>query len=559
MASEAEEKRCPHGVHQMQPFYDRVGMTLILSELTPEQILKLGHDTPPAPLVSGMHELLWEAHEQLSQHGLAAASVASLFEDEELQVEPQTLPQVSPGTMSRYLNIGARLVHFILLLDALPAPEPSSFLSQVLASRGEAITTAALAVQDALDAGLSGEDLVEPLAALWLALVNAELHLFDNDKVHFVNVFLLCTAVSKGSGVLQDIRRWTTTLAGLIYIFKLFLLRFGKAQRWATAGKLRPFLQSGRLVHFLSQRMTAARSSSTADGQVGVDIDVQTDGDMTDEALHTIVCQGTELNVKEIGTALVQMRNDMKEILDTHLLLGSDLRERHALECVRLRSKEDRTNRVKNCRQVEALLSLAAWFSVGQPSVSRHQQESRITIGQRNFLLKRAALDGKFCCPIYGCKKRYPKAEGVRRHIRARHMAMAENTSAELGGMLIHSPASEINNAPKSVIGAPKRRYPHHQVSLGKNADASRAKMYLESLGLALDEYEWILICGKCAYALSEHPAQHLKRHCLNVEDADISLAMDLIKEATPRKCSATSARNCSAISAKAIKAFDSA
>ncbi|EDQ85498.1 uncharacterized protein MONBRDRAFT_11770, partial [Monosiga brevicollis MX1] len=166
----------------------------------------------------------------------------------------------------------------------------------------------------------------------------------------------------------------------------------------------------------------------------------------------------------------------------------------------------------------------------------RHQQESRITIGQRNFLLKRAALDGKFCCPIYGCKKRYPKAEGVRRHIRAKHMAMAENTSAELGGMLIHSPASEINNAPKSVIGAPKRRYPHHQVSLGKNADASRAKMYLESLGLALDEYEWILICGKCGYALSEHPAQHLKRHCLNVEDADISLAMDLIKEATPRK-----------------------
>ncbi|EDQ84389.1 uncharacterized protein MONBRDRAFT_30318 [Monosiga brevicollis MX1] len=348
MASEAEEKRCPHGVHQMHPFYDSVGMTLILSELTPEQILKLGHDTPPAPLVSGMHELLWEAHGQLSQHGLAAASVASLFEDEELQVEPQTLPQVSPGTMSRYLNIGARLVHFILLLDALPAPEPSSFLSQVLASRGEAITTAALAVQDALDAGLSGEDLVEPLAALWLALVNAELHLFDNDKVHFVNVFLLCTAVSKGSGVLQDIRRWTTTQAGLIYIFKLFLLRFGKAQRWATAGKLRPFLQSGRLVHFLSQRMTAARSSSTADGQVGVDIDVQTDGDMTDEALHTIVCQGTELNVKEIGTALVQMRNDMKEILDTHLLLGSDLRERHALEYVRLRSKEDRTNRVKN-------------------------------------------------------------------------------------------------------------------------------------------------------------------------------------------------------------------
>ncbi|EDQ89305.1 uncharacterized protein MONBRDRAFT_25600 [Monosiga brevicollis MX1] len=117
-------------------------------------------------------------------------------------------------------------------------------------------------------------------------------------------------------------------------------------------------------------------------------------------------------------------------------------------------------------------------------------------------------------------------------------MAMAENTSAELGGMLIHSPASGINNAPKSVIGAPKRRYPHHQVSLGKNADASRAKMYLESLGLALDEYEWILICGKCGYALSEHPAQHLKRHCLNVEDADISLAMDLIKEATPRKVS---------------------
>ncbi|EDQ85181.1 uncharacterized protein MONBRDRAFT_12082 [Monosiga brevicollis MX1] len=348
MASEAEEKRCPHGVHQMHPFYDSVGMTLILNELTPEQILKLGHDTPPAQLVSGMQELLWEAHEQLSQHGLAAASVASLFEAEEFQVQPQSLPQISPGTMSRYLNIGARLVHFLLLLDAMPALEPSSFLSQVLASRGEAITTAALAVQEALDAGLSGEDLVEPLATLWLALVNAELHLFDNDKVHFVNVFLLCTAVSKGSGVLQDIRRWSTTLAGLIYIFKLFLLRFGKTQRWATAGKLRPFLQSGRLVHFLSQRMAAARSASTAEGQVGVDIDVQTDGNMTDEALHTIVCQGVELNVKEIGAALAQMRNDMKEVLDTHLLLGSGLREQHIGEYARLRSKEDRTNRVKN-------------------------------------------------------------------------------------------------------------------------------------------------------------------------------------------------------------------
>ncbi|EDQ89042.1 uncharacterized protein MONBRDRAFT_32606 [Monosiga brevicollis MX1] len=348
MASEAEEKRCPHGVHQMHPFYDSVGMTLILSELTPEQILKLGHDTPPAPLLSGMHELFWEAHAQLSQHGLAAASVASLFEDEEFQVEPQSLPQVSPDTMGRYLNIGARLVHFLLLLNAMPAPEPSSFLSQVLASRGQAITTAALAVQEGLDAGLSGADLVEPLATLWLALVNAELHLFDNDKVHFVNVFLLCTAVSKGGGVLQDIRRWTTTLVGLIYIFKLFLLRFGKAQRWATAGKLRAFLQPGRLVHFLSQRMAAARSASTAEGQVGVDIDVQTDGDMTDEALHTIVCQGTELNVKEIGTALAQMRNDMKEVLDTHLLLGSGLREQHIGEYARLRSKEDRTNRVKN-------------------------------------------------------------------------------------------------------------------------------------------------------------------------------------------------------------------
>ncbi|EDQ90205.1 uncharacterized protein MONBRDRAFT_7269 [Monosiga brevicollis MX1] len=348
MASEAEEKRCPHGVHQMHPFYDSVGMTLILNELTPEQILKLGHDTPPAPLVAGMQELFWEAHEQLSQHGLAAASVASLFGDEEFQVQPQSLPQVSPDTMSRYLNIGARLVQFLLLLDAMPAPEPSSFLSQVLASRGEAITTAALAVQGALDAGLSGKDLVEPLTSLWLALVNAELRLFDNDKVHFVNVFLLCTAVSTGSGVLQNIRRWTTTLAGLIYIFKLFLLRFGKAQRWATAGKLRAFLQPGRLVHFLSQRMTAARSASTVEGQVGVDIEVQTDGDMTDEALHTIVCQGVELNVKEIGTALAQMRNDMKEVLDTHLLLGSGLREQYIGEYARLRSKEDRTNRVKN-------------------------------------------------------------------------------------------------------------------------------------------------------------------------------------------------------------------
>ncbi|EDQ84092.1 uncharacterized protein MONBRDRAFT_13143, partial [Monosiga brevicollis MX1] len=60
--------------------------------------------------------------------------------------------------------------------------------------------------------------------------------------------------------------------------------------------------------------------------------------------------------------------------------------------------------------------------------------------------------------------------------------------------------------------------------------------MYLESLGLVLDEYEWILICGKCGHALNENPAQHLKRHCVNVQDADISLAMDLIKEATPRK-----------------------
>ncbi|EDQ89873.1 uncharacterized protein MONBRDRAFT_7869 [Monosiga brevicollis MX1] len=30
MASEAEDKRCPHGVHQMHPFYDSVGMTLVI-------------------------------------------------------------------------------------------------------------------------------------------------------------------------------------------------------------------------------------------------------------------------------------------------------------------------------------------------------------------------------------------------------------------------------------------------------------------------------------------------------------------------------------------------
>ncbi|EDQ85621.1 uncharacterized protein MONBRDRAFT_29138 [Monosiga brevicollis MX1] len=75
---------------------------------------------------------------------------------------------------------------------------------------------------------MTKKELVEPLTSLWLALVEVELSLFDNDKVHFVNVFLLCTAVSKGSGILQDIRQWTTTPAGLLYVFKLFLLRRGK-------------------------------------------------------------------------------------------------------------------------------------------------------------------------------------------------------------------------------------------------------------------------------------------------------------------------------------------
>ncbi|EDQ84179.1 uncharacterized protein MONBRDRAFT_13064, partial [Monosiga brevicollis MX1] len=348
MASEAEDKRCPHGVHQMHPFYDSVGMTLVINELKPERMVELGHNTPSALLESGMHELFWTAYEQLSDQGLAAAAVTRLFDDNEGQYRHRPMRQVQPQTVSRYLSLGTRLVQFLLLLEAMPAPDPSSFLGQVLASRGPAVIDATVALSVGLDAEMTKKELVEPLTSLWLALVEVELSLFDNDKVHFVNVFLLCTAVSKGSGILQDIRQWTTTPAGLLYVFKLFLLRRGKNESWSVANELRPYMQPGRLVHFLSQRMSMARTASVAEGQAGVDVDIRADGDVTDETLRTIVCRGIELNVEELGAALEQMRKDMTEILDKHLLLDSRLRKDYEKEYERLRLKEDRTNRVKN-------------------------------------------------------------------------------------------------------------------------------------------------------------------------------------------------------------------
>ncbi|EDQ88054.1 uncharacterized protein MONBRDRAFT_9531 [Monosiga brevicollis MX1] len=348
MASEAEEKRCPHGVHQMHPFYDGVGMTLIINELKPERMVELGHNTPSALLESGMHELFWSAYEQLSDQGLAAAAVTRLFDDNEGQYQHRPMRQVQPQTVSRYLSLGTRLVQFLLLLEAMPAPDPSSFLGQVLASRGSAVIDATVALRAGLDAEMTKKELVEPLTSLWLALVEVELSLFDNDKVHFVNVFLLCTAMSKGSGILQDIRQWTTTPAGLLYVFKLFLLRRGKNESWSVANELRPYMQPGRLVHFLSQRTSMARTASMAEGQAGVNVDIRADGDVTDETLRTIVCRGIELNVEELGAALEQMRKDMTETLDKHLLLDSRLRKDYEKEYERLRLKEDRTNRVKN-------------------------------------------------------------------------------------------------------------------------------------------------------------------------------------------------------------------
>ncbi|EDQ86541.1 uncharacterized protein MONBRDRAFT_28247 [Monosiga brevicollis MX1] len=130
MASEAEDKRCPHGVHQMHPFYDSVGMTLVINELKPERMVELGHNTPSALLESGMHELFWTAYEQLSDQGLAAAAVTRLFDDNEGQYRHRPMRQVQPQTVSRYLSLGTRLVQFLLLLEAMPAPDPSSFLGQ---------------------------------------------------------------------------------------------------------------------------------------------------------------------------------------------------------------------------------------------------------------------------------------------------------------------------------------------------------------------------------------------------------------------------------------------
>ncbi|EDQ84061.1 uncharacterized protein MONBRDRAFT_13177 [Monosiga brevicollis MX1] len=100
MASEAEEKRCPHGVHQMHPFYDSVGMTLVINELKPERMVELGHNTPSALLESGMHELFWTAYEQLSDQGLAAAAVTRLFDDNEGQYRHRPMRQVQPQTVS---------------------------------------------------------------------------------------------------------------------------------------------------------------------------------------------------------------------------------------------------------------------------------------------------------------------------------------------------------------------------------------------------------------------------------------------------------------------------
>ncbi|EDQ84699.1 uncharacterized protein MONBRDRAFT_12605 [Monosiga brevicollis MX1] len=325
-----------------------VGMTLVINELKPERMVELGHNTPSALLESGMHELFWSAYEQLSDQGLAAAAVTRLFDDNEGQYQHRPMRQVQPQTVSRYLSLGTRLVQFLLLLEAMPAPDPSSFLGQVLASRGPAVINATVALRAGLDDEMTKKELVEPLTSLWLALVEVELSLFDNDKVHFVNVFLLCTAVSKGSGILQDIRQWTTTPAGLLYVFKLFLLRRGKNESWSVANELRPYMQPGRLVHFLSQRMSMARTASVAEGQAGVDVEVRADGDVTDETLRTIVCRGIELNVEELGAALEQMRKDMTETLDKHLLLDSRLRKDYEKEYERLRLKEDRTNRVKN-------------------------------------------------------------------------------------------------------------------------------------------------------------------------------------------------------------------
>ncbi|EDQ84926.1 uncharacterized protein MONBRDRAFT_12326 [Monosiga brevicollis MX1] len=91
-----------------------------------------------------------------------------------------------------------------------------------------------------------------------------------------------------------------------------------------------------------------ARTASVAEGQAGVDVDIRAEGDVTDETLRTIVCRGIELNVEELGAALEQMRKDMTETLDKHLLLVSGLRTKYENENERLRLKEDRTNRVKN-------------------------------------------------------------------------------------------------------------------------------------------------------------------------------------------------------------------
>ena len=129
-------------------------------------MVELGHCTPSALLELGMHELFWTAYEQLSDQGLAAAAVTHLFDDNEAQYQHRPMRQVKTQNASRYLSLGPRLVQFLLRLEAMPAPDPSSFLGQVLASRGPAVINATVALRAGLDAGMTKKELVDPLTSL---------------------------------------------------------------------------------------------------------------------------------------------------------------------------------------------------------------------------------------------------------------------------------------------------------------------------------------------------------------------------------------------------------
>ncbi|EDQ86980.1 uncharacterized protein MONBRDRAFT_10351 [Monosiga brevicollis MX1] len=305
----------------LHPTYERLGMGRLLQLFDRESMRFFGFGEREETLHEAMRELVHSTYEKLPLLGMARGVLSQLVAESGKVLRLYFPAKLSPCSFEWHLEIATRYVLYLLEVWAYPTESPNN-LSPALTK----------ALGDLANAYRYGEGSTHAaMSQVWCAILDDHTVPPIKTDNYCPSIFTLCAAI-RSDYTFKHPSTWRPTLAGLLWVCRLFLLRRRGMSPYSPGAltqdeDVQQRLTEGYICYFLADRLVNTHPDPADQGQPGGESVVFEAPTPSGNEHHSLSVGPIHLSLDQLGQGLRRMRAEMHRILTEELLLDSKLEE----------------------------------------------------------------------------------------------------------------------------------------------------------------------------------------------------------------------------------------